>query len=208
MQKYTIFTKYHSVCITNNKDVLHNTDNKTIIQCDFNNYRNLDFKELLNDKNDRNSIIIYSKDIEPSKILLECIKHYHFVQASGGIVINPKKEILFIYRNGKYDLPKGHREQNETEAETALREVEEECGIKDLVLKEKAGVTYHTYFMKGKHELKETHWYFMESNAKETFPQKEEGIERVEWIKVENLNKILSQSYISIRDLFSQIKLQ
>ena len=52
--------------------------------------------------------------------------------AGGGKVYNPKNEILFIFRNGKWDLPKGKAEAKETINLTALREVEEETGITGL----------------------------------------------------------------------------
>lgn len=207
MQKYTIFTKYHSICITNKLESQQETDSKLVISCNLDNYRLLDYKHILLEEKHKPSIIIHAQNIDPSKVLFECIKYYHFVQASGGIVKNPKGEILFIYRNGKWDLPKGHKELKETIEEAAIREVEEECGINDIIIGEKARITYHTYFMKGKNELKETHWFYMKSNSIILSPQKEEGIEKAVWIKKENLDQVFSNTYLSIKDLLLNIDL-
>lgn len=52
------------------------------------------------------------------------------IKAAGGLVKNGDGDYLFIYRLGKWDLPKGKVEDNEKMREAAVREVEEECGIK------------------------------------------------------------------------------
>jgi 8-oxo-dGTP pyrophosphatase MutT (NUDIX family) len=47
-------------------------------------------------------------------------------------VYNKKGEVLFIFRNGKWDLPKGGIEKGEEIEDTAMREVEEETGVGKL----------------------------------------------------------------------------
>ena len=54
------------------------------------------------------------------------------INAGGGLVQNPAGEYLLIHRNGLWDLPKGKQEEGEDISLTALREVEEECGISGL----------------------------------------------------------------------------
>lgn len=87
------------------------------------------------------------------------------IEAAGGIVINKDDKILFIYRLGKWDLPKGKLEPNEKLDEAALREVEEETGLKELVLENFVNTTFHIYKEKkdGKEIriLKATHWFKM-----------------------------------------------
>ena len=56
------------------------------------------------------------------------------IQAAGGLVNNEKDEILMIFRRGKWDLPKGKLDKGETLEECAVREVEEETGLKKLQL--------------------------------------------------------------------------
>ena len=50
---------------------------------------------------------------------------FKLILAAGGLV-KKQQDYLFIYRNGKWDLPKGKLENNETFSQCALREVEEE----------------------------------------------------------------------------------
>ena len=70
-------------------------------------------------------------------------------------------------------------EKGESPKEGAVREVEEECGISDIVLGDHLTDTYHTYQLKGEWVLKKTHWYRMQSEATELIPQTEEGISSV-----------------------------
>ncbi|MPM78386.1 hypothetical protein SDC9_125397 [bioreactor metagenome] len=126
------------------------------------------------------------------------------VQAGGGLVENTKGEFLLIFRNGTWDLPKGKQEPYEDIREAALREVEEECGIHDLELKGLICNTYHTYRMNGKFMIKNTHWYHMiYSGNGSTTPQTEECIEKAIWVKKEKVPKYISDTYPSIREVFS-----
>src|SRR5690554_2494601 len=54
------------------------------------------------------------------------------IKAMGGIVANAKGEVLYIYRRGRWDLPKGKKEKNETKRDCAIREVMEETGLENL----------------------------------------------------------------------------
>ncbi|QXP74247.1 NUDIX domain-containing protein [Tenacibaculum sp. HL-MS23] len=119
--------------------------------------------------------------------------------AAGGLVLNDKKEILFIYRGSKWDLPKGRQEKGENIKETAIREVEEECGITNLKIDKKLIKTYHFFIQKGKHRLKETHWYLMSSSYKGILtPQLEEGITKVMFKDAEATNKALKSTFSNI----------
>ena len=96
----------------------------------------------------------------PDKVLKKFLKKLPNVIAGGGKVYNDKGEILFIYRNDKWDLPKGKIEKGEGKEEAAIREVEEECGV-EVLLKESLGSTWHTYPLKDKIVIKRTYWYWM-----------------------------------------------
>lgn len=124
-------------------------------------------------------------------------------KAAGGLVYNTKGEILFIYRNGKWDLPKGGIEKNERKKQAAMREVEEETGVKNLKINARIPKTYHIFKRNGKFRLKITHWYKMETSfAGNLIPQQEEGIEKAVWIKPENVPNLLENSYENIKLLF------
>src|SRR4051812_48020306 len=61
-------------------------------------------------------------------------KKFTIIRAAGGLVVNDGGEMLFIFRRGKWDLPKGKLEEGEDLEECAVREVEEETGLKNVKL--------------------------------------------------------------------------
>ena len=125
------------------------------------------------------------------------------VQAAGGLV-KCGEDFLFIYRHNKWDLPKGKIELGESQQVAAIREVEEECGIRPTLLHHLID-TFHTYFEEGKWVLKRTFWYAMEYKGNEELaPQIEEGITKVEWIPAKQWNVVLENTYGSIQDVLDQ----
>ena len=126
------------------------------------------------------------------------------INAGGGLVQNNAGEYLLIYRNGLWDLPKGKQEEGEDIAVTALREVEEECGIGDLKQGELLCITHHTYHMNGLFMLKHTYWYAMKYTGDCTTvkPQTEEGIQQCRWVTASELPELLKDTYPSIRKVF------
>jgi 8-oxo-dGTP pyrophosphatase MutT (NUDIX family) len=159
-------------------------------------------KSLLHEikKDEFHAGVLWDKDLDKLKKVF--FKHFTVIEAAGGIVQNSKKEILFIYRLDKWDLPKGKMEKGEKPDECAIREVEEETGVSKLTLKEKIGETYHTYDAFGKHFLKITHWYYITCPAPQTLvPQTEEDITAIEWVAVKNIKEPLKNTYPSIKNI-------
>ncbi|MBP6557730.1 MAG: NUDIX domain-containing protein [Flavobacterium sp.] len=129
-------------------------------------------------------------------------------KAGGGLVYNKAGDVLFIFRNGKWDLPKGGIEKNEEIEDTATREVEEETGVNNLVISHKLQKTYHVFKRNGKYKLKITHWFEMRTNFEGTpKPQENEGIEKVAWLNPEQIKEALKNSYENIKLLFEEEKL-
>ena len=126
------------------------------------------------------------------------------IHAAGGVVSDAEGNILMIFRNGRWDLPKGHCEAGETMSETALREVEEECGITGLTHGKWMTETRHTYLLHGAWVLKIGQWFRISHPAVRPplRPQTEEGILRAEWISREQLPSLLAHAYTSIRRVF------
>ncbi len=154
----------------------------------------------LNNENTEQEIhCLYGKNV--SLVWRLFSKHYTLIRAGGGIVRNAKNEILFIFRNGKWDLPKGKVEKTESIDVCAIREVQEECGLKNLVLIKHLVDTYHTYGTGPKLKLKKTSWFTMFSDDKELIPQLEEGITKIKWVKESKLKKVLSNTYSSIPEV-------
>ena len=142
----------------------------------------------------------------PKKALSQLKERYKYVKAAGGLVSNNKDELLMIYRRGKWDLPKGKLEPDETSKEAALREVAEECGLNEgLCLKKLLSHTYHTYHENGINILKRTSWFRMKYTGTENpVPQTEEDIKEVLWVGRENLDSLIKESYASLKPILKK----
>ena len=122
--------------------------------------------------------------------------------AAGGIVENEVGEILFQFRRGKWDLPKGKLDEGESIEECAVREVEEETGLRNIQLGELIGVTNHCYNEKGTNIDKKTYWFAMKvSGDQKLIPQTEEDILELRWVKESELEKYLSNTFLNIIEI-------
>lgn len=136
---------------------------------------------------------------EPKIIFKRIKKFCELIKAAGGLVKNSKGNYLFIFRNKKWDLPKGKVEKGEKMKEAGLREVEEECGVKIQSNNEKICKTYHVYTLGSKLVLKKTNWYAMTVKGEpKLIPQKEEGITKAVWLGSDELEAVLDNTYPSI----------
>ncbi|MCA0133673.1 NUDIX hydrolase [Winogradskyella alexanderae] len=136
------------------------------------------------------------------KLLPNFLKLLPNTVAGGGKVFNSNNEVLFIYRNNKWDLPKGKIEGKESIEETAKREVEEETGVEGLKITNQLPTTYHIFKRNGRHKIKITYWFEMKTNFDgKLFPQEKEGITDVKWLNNEASQKALKNSYANIRIL-------
>ena len=164
--------------------------------------------------------------------LLRLLKRrMRWVRAAGGIVTAPDGTMLLIRRNGRWDLPKGKVEPEETLLQAALREVEEETGIKCVSalsrecvsadaqntntitqLRNYAIKTYHIFNLYGGWHLKQTSWFPMTvavdrvDGTPAGTPQQEEGITAVVWVSPNEWHQRLSSSYGTLRTLEKQIR--
>lgn len=149
-----------------------------------------------------NTGVIYNNDFE--KIKTTFYNNHIIIHAAGGLVKNEMGEILFIYRRGKWDLPKGKNDGGESAKACALREIKEETGLLKVTAEKKICTTHHVYMESDKRILKETEWFNMKSSSKEKLiPQKEEGIEKIEWVAPAEINIKMKNSYALIDDVLS-----
>jgi 8-oxo-dGTP pyrophosphatase MutT (NUDIX family) len=134
---------------------------------------------------------------------------FKLIEAAGGVVTNSKKQVLWIRRNDKWDLPKGKVEVDEQIQEAAVREVKEECGLTSIRLGVLLGVTYHIYSCKDVYVLKKSYWFSMSCPAQQDLiPQLEEGITEVVWADAALHQMYLENTYASISELLRQEKVQ
>ncbi len=175
-----------------------------------------DFKLFLLDSVDIKDIVVklYTNKLDKcylyhadEDMMLEVLKSKIPIEkAAGGLVTNDKNDILMIFRNGKWDLPKGGREKGESMQAAGIREVEEETGAKELKIIKKLPKTYHIFKRNGRYKLKITRWYRMHSCYNKPFqPQLEEGIEEVKWVPLEHIECFLGHSYENIKLVFDFI---
>jgi len=129
-------------------------------------------------------------------------KKFTIVQAAGGLVSNKNGEWLMIFRRNKWDLPKGKLDKGETLEQCALREVEEETGLKNVTLQKPLLTTYHTYHENGKFILKESYWYTMSiTGTQKLVPQAEEQIAEARWVKKTETGELLNNTFPSVKDV-------
>ena len=151
-------------------------------------------------------VYIPTDDIEDTyrRICAEFVE----VNAGGGLVSNRRGDLLLISRNGLWDLPKGHQDPGEDISVTALREVQEETGIDELLLRDLICITDHCYIRDGKWHLKHTWWYDMlYTNPTDLTPQTEEDITKAAWVAKSSLPAFLLNTYPSIIEVFREAKI-
>jgi 8-oxo-dGTP pyrophosphatase MutT (NUDIX family) len=148
-----------------------------------------------------NKAYLYHPD---EKEILDKVKEKIPVKkAGGGLVYNKKGEVLFIFRNGKWDLPKGGCDKEEEIEDCSIREVEEETGVTNLKISKKLQKTYHVFKRNVVYRLKVTHWFEMTTTFEGTpIPQENEGIEKVAWLNKAQIKEALKNSYENIKLLF------
>ena len=130
---------------------------------------------------------------------------YRLIKAAGGVVYNNDNQMLMIFRNKKWDLPKGKLERSESIEQCAIREVEEECGVSGLIITQKLEETYHAYKLNGEKVLKCTYWFEMKTSYKGKLkPQNKEGITLAIWVDKKDILQKLENSFASIIDLLKE----
>ncbi len=143
----------------------------------------------------------------PDKILKRVILEFKYKIAAGGIVENEAGKILLMKRLGKWDLPKGKLDQGETIEECALREIEEETGAAELMVKSSFAETYHTYYRNDRWIIKHTHWYVVKcQDDSRLSPQEEEDIDQVAWVDHRSIDLLKINTYPAIRKLLKLYK--
>ena len=159
-------------------------------------------KALKSSKNSK--VFLYHKDMD--KLWKGFKKKFPIVEAAGGLVKRTDNKLLFIFRNNKWDLPKGGVEKKELIINAAKREVTEETGVSDIIVEKKISETYHI-FKKGKRfRLKKTYWFKMSTTYMgKTNPQTEEGIEKTKWVSNKNIEDILNDAFENIRIIVLEV---
>ena len=185
---------------------IQNSQNQAIKKSYLLNDNKLNFNKIIDEflfdpSND--NIKIVSSDLNS---LLELFKSkFYYIEAAGGF-IEKDNEILFIHRQGIWDLPKGKLEKGETIKNAAIRECEEECGIKQLTITKQLSSSFHLYKYKKGFALKQSYWFYMKSDySKKLTPQIEEDIDEVKWFSKHEIETIIiNHTYYTIKDVINE----
>ncbi len=116
--------------------------------------------------------------------------------SAGGVIVRWHGEIphVLLIRDGyrHWGFPKGHLEDGETPDAAALREVEEETGLCDLILGPRLP-TIDWYFRAGGRLIhKFCHFYLIECPTGEALPQGVEGITACRWVPLPEAIELIS----------------
>lgn len=192
MKNYRIYINNDTLFIANERP----EQEKEIQQIDVQDFDFRQFYKSITADSKKDYLLL---DADPRALFKKIKKSLTLIKAAGGLVKNAKGNYLFIFRNKKWDLPKGKVEKAEKMKEAARREVEEECGVKIYTNDEKLCKTYHVYTMGSKVVLKKTNWYSMTVKGEpKLIPQKEEGITKASWLSKTELAPVLDNTYPSI----------
>lgn len=197
---YKVFINEKVILFTKNTKLLSDMENVLILHYYDNSIAYLVVNFLKNDGKLKHLVFLTptpDKDFESFK------NNFEIIIAAGGKVTNIEEKILFIFRLGKWDLPKGKVEVGETLKQAAIREVEEECGITYLTILRHLKDTYHIYELNDKLVLKQSVWYEMKTNdTSELVPQTEENITDARWMTDEEIQQeVLNNTYPSIKEI-------
>ncbi len=84
------------------------------------------------------------------------------------IIYNENEYLLLKYGLGHWEFVKGHKEENESDDQTILRELKEETGITDAIIVPGFKEKYNYYFtFEGQKVHKSVNCYLIKSNTKD-----------------------------------------
>jgi 8-oxo-dGTP pyrophosphatase MutT (NUDIX family) len=205
LQMYIIFINDNALILSGSKEILNGFENVEVKA--YNDSSSID-EALFKLQTDSCKELFLVGSCLPSMWDDFCAR-FQLIEAAGGVVTNSKKQVLWILRNDKWDLPKGKVEVGEQIQEAAVREVKEECGLTSIRLGVLLGVTYHIYSCKDVNVLKKSFWFSMSCPAQQDLiPQLEEGITEVVWADAALHQMYLENTYASISELLRQEKVQ
>lgn len=196
---YKVFFNQKPLILTN--EIQEFSDTEPFIFIKYSNASQI-IKALKSTKNSK--VYLYHKNFD--KLWKTFTKQFPVIEAAGGLVERTDNKLLFIFRNNKWDLPKGGVEKNELIIEAAKREVTEETGVADLIVQNQLSETYHI-FKKGKRfRLKKTYWFRMSTNyTGHLQPQIEEGILKAEWISKDGIKDFLNDAFENIKIIVLEV---
>ncbi|VAW20158.1 Bis(5'-nucleosyl)-tetraphosphatase (Asymmetrical) [hydrothermal vent metagenome] len=199
---YKVFFKDKVLIVAHEKEILAKGSDKQLVKINEDGEIIRSVNHFL--KSGQKEVVLVTGDIKGTWAGFK--QNFKVIKAAGGFVLN-KGRFLFIYRWGKWDLPKGKIDKGESPEEAAVREVEEECGVSDLRITRELPSTWHIYQSpypgsKGEWVLKKTVWFEMAYNGGERLtPQTEEGIVEARWLNPGDIAEVLGNTYPNLESI-------
>ena len=195
---YKVFFNQKPILLTT--EIIHPNEDSPFFYVKFTNKKFI--VQMLKSKKVKMLYLYHSKE---HKLWYYFLSMFKLVEAAGGLVRNLEtNHYLFIFRNKKWDLPKGRINKNEEVKNAAIREVEEETGVENLSITKPLNTTYHIFKKNRKYRLKKTFWYLMETDyTGELTPETKEGIEKANWIDKKLITSLKSKMYQNINLVIS-----
>tara|TARA_B110000977_G_scaffold68305_1_gene92681 strand:+ start:5 stop:646 length:642 start_codon:yes stop_codon:yes gene_type:complete len=198
-QMYKVFFNQKPIFLTT--ELVPQTDRTPVLFIKFSSPENI-IKALKSKKTD----CLYLYHQKEDKLWMHFLRHFPIVEAAGGLVRHQDGRFLFIYRNDKWDLPKGRIEKNEPIRIAAVREVEEETGVDGLEIVKPLIETFHVFNRNGKYKLKKTFWFEMKTASTVTLtPQLNEGIEQAVWVLEKEIPQKFENAYENIKQVYQSL---
>jgi len=200
---YKVFVDNIPICFQKDATIKSNIPSRFLPSLSLNDFGL--FTEVMNNLHAKEVFFLNSPD--PMTQIHLFFNQFDWIEAAGGIVQNTQtNRYLFIYRNGFWDIPKGKIEDGESPHEGAIREIEEECGLYNLEITKELSPTYHVYFAYGKHFIKKTHWFTLETDVIAVHPQLEEGITEVKWFDRKEIDTVKKNTFGSIVEVLNEVE--
>ena len=196
---YKVFFNQKPIFLTT--ELVLQTDRTPVMFIKFSSPENI-VKALKSKKTD----CLYLYHQKEDKLWMHFLRHFPIVEAAGGLVRHQDGRFLFIFRNDKWDLPKGRIEKNEPIRIAAVREVEEETGVDGLEIVKPLIETFHVFNRNGKYKLKKTFWFEMKTASTVTLtPQLNEGIEQAVWVLEKEIPQKFENAYENIKQVYESL---
>jgi 8-oxo-dGTP diphosphatase len=112
------------------------------------------------------------------------------VQAAGGLVVRDDGRVAVVHRP-RYDdwsLPKGKLDPGESFEDGAVREVEEETGVRGRIVAELPSTSYRD--RKGRHKL--VRWYRMDVEGEPAAFAPDDEVDELRWLTPDEALALLS----------------
>ena len=124
------------------------------------------------------------------------------VESAGGVILNELNEVVIVFTNTKsWQFPKGTVEKGEQYLETAVREIEEETGLKNLEYVKELPI-YSRVSTHEENTIRYIHYFLFRTHKQELIPSAE--VTDCKWIHIDKVDSELT--YVEDKKFIMNIK--